>query len=143
MISRGGTGKLHGSVRKGPPPQLSTRKPEPRGYPSYDHKTCCGCCHGSQTADGVCNMFHHVPCVYLYLIFMLSKGTVKPGTRLGYESFNFLESQYSVPWSPKSVGSVRQLVLQARNKKQKNLFVLFTCPDQICRVYCILKYTRA
>ena len=30
-------GKLHGSVRKGPPPHLATWKPEPRGYPSFDH----------------------------------------------------------------------------------------------------------
>jgi hypothetical protein len=86
----------------------------------------------------ICSIMFHV----FIFIFMSSKGTVKPETRLGYESFNFLESQYSVPWSPKSVDSVRQLVLQARNKKQNNLFVFFTCQDQICRVYCILKYTR-
>ena len=30
-------GKLHGSVRKGPPPHLAMWKPEPRGYPRLDH----------------------------------------------------------------------------------------------------------
>ena len=32
-------GKLHGSVRKGPPPHLATWKPEPRGYSCSDHGT--------------------------------------------------------------------------------------------------------
>ena len=67
----------------------------------------------------ICSIMFHV----FIFIFMSSQSTVKPETRLGYESFNFLESQYSVPWSPKSVDSVRQLVLQARNKKQNNLIV--------------------
>ena len=34
---RRNVGKLHGSVRKGPPPHLATWKPEPRGYTSFDH----------------------------------------------------------------------------------------------------------
>ena len=36
---RRNVGKLHGSVRKGPPPHLATWKPEPRGYPGFDHGT--------------------------------------------------------------------------------------------------------
>ena len=34
---RRNVGKLHGSVRKGPPPHFATWKPEPRGYTSFDH----------------------------------------------------------------------------------------------------------
>ena len=37
---RRNVGKLHGLVRKGPPPHLFTWKPEPRGYSSFDHGTC-------------------------------------------------------------------------------------------------------
>ena len=36
-LQRRNMGKLHGSVRKGPPPHTATWKPEPRGYPSFDH----------------------------------------------------------------------------------------------------------
>ena len=36
---RRNVGKLHGSVRKGPPPHLATWKPEPRGYSCSDHGT--------------------------------------------------------------------------------------------------------
>ena len=38
-LQRRNVGKLHGSVRKGPPPYLATWKPEPRGYPTCHHNT--------------------------------------------------------------------------------------------------------
>ena len=36
---RRNVGKLHGAVRKGPHPHLATWKPEPGGYPTFDHGT--------------------------------------------------------------------------------------------------------